>query len=356
MMEDTGKRTKPERHLGKRLKLAWNSRQGRLLHFFLRKFRDVAATLLLMSLLVFLVFYIIPGDPITMMLGTDARPEKRAALEEELQLHQPPLLRYWHSVEGLWNHRQPSLSLRFQKPVAGLIASRLGVTMTLAILAFLIVLILCFPLAILASRRAGGWLDRLLSMGTHFFMAIPGFFLGILLILLFAFILKLVRPGYFVPLRQGFWPYLGSLFLPALAVALPKLSQAVQFLRSSLLESKNEDYVRTARSKGASEARVLFHHRLRNSLLPLVTTLGLILAELMTGSLVVEQVFVLPGIGRLLFTAIEARDLPLAQGIILTIAFIVVMINLLCDLISRLIDPRLDSAAATGGREEAGDV
>lgn len=331
-------------------------RRKAFLRFLARKLRDVVATLLMMSLLVFWVFYIIPGDPVTMMLGTHATPEKKAALEAELKLDQPALTRYISSVTGLFNPHDPSLSIRFGKPVRSLIADRIGVTVTLALMAFLIILVLSFPLAILCARREGGLADRAISFTAQLFMAVPGFFLGIILILVFAFVFKIFDPGHFVPLKDGLWAHVRSLILPAFAVSLPKLSQAVQFLRTALIQGKEEDYVRTARSKGASPGRVLFVHLLRNSLLMMITTLGLILADLLTGSLVVEQVFVLPGAGRLLFTAIEARDLPLTQGIILTIACMVIFINLMSDLISRLIDPRLDSADATGGREEAGDV
>lgn len=326
-----------------------NEQSHPLLRFAGKKIRDVLFTLVLMSLLVFAIFHVIPGDAVAMILGTDAPPEKRAALEEELQLDQPAYQRYFRSLTGLFDRENPSKSIRFQKPVRELIRKPFAVSLNLALLSFILILLAAVPLAIVCSVREGKLADRLIGAVSQLFMAIPPFFLGILLILLLSLALRSFHTVKYIPLSQGFWRSQVSLLLPAVAIALPKLSQVIQFLRSELVQGKREDYVRTAKSKGAGPARILFLHLMRNSVLPLVTALSLILAELFTGSLIVEQVFLLPGISRLLIAAIDARDLPLAQGIIMLIALLVILVNLAGDLGARLIDPRLDSADATGG-------
>lgn len=327
-----------------------NGQSHQLLLFLGKKFRDVLFTLVLMSLLVFAIFHVIPGDPVAMILGTDAPPEKRAALEEQLQLDRPAHQRYISSLTGLFDRENPSKSIRFQKPVRDLIREPFKVTLNLALLSFFLILLAAVPLAIICAVREGKWADRIIGAVSQLFMAIPPFFLGILLILLLSLALRSFQTVKYVPLAGGFWRSQLSLLLPAVAIALPKLSQVIQFLRSELVLGKREDYVRTAKSKGAGPARILFLHLMRNSLLPLVTTLALVLADLFTGSLIVEQVFLLPGISRLLIAAIEARDLPLAQGIVMLIALLVILVNLAGDLGARLIDPRLDSADATGGK------
>jgi peptide/nickel transport system permease protein len=317
------------------------------------KLRDLVFTLWLMSLIVFLIFYIIPGDTVTMLLGTEATPEKRAALEAELNLDQPPLERYRHSLRGLWDPDDPSISLRFRQPVRDLIAPRLGLSLGLALYGFVLIVLLSLPLSIISAWWENSWIDKLTSSLAQIFMAVPGFFLGILLILLFAFAFSSFQVGNYQPATADFWGHLQGLFLPALALALPKVAQAQQFFRAELVKAKSAPYVRTARSKGAGSWRVLFCHMFRNSLRPFVTSLGLILAELITGSLVVEQVFVLPGMGRLLFTAIETRDLPLAQGLILTIAALVILLNALVDLLNALIDPRIIAEQRARSKKEA---
>lgn len=327
-----------------------NRQNHPLLRFTGKKIRDVLFTLILMSLLVFAIFHMIPGDPVTMILGTDAPPEKRAALEEELQLDQPAYVRYFRSLTGLFDRENPSRSVRFQKPVRELIRAPFAVSLNLALFSFLLILLAAIPMAILCAVREGKWADRIVGAVSQLFMAIPPFFLGILLILLLSLALRSFHTVQYVPPEAGFWRSQASLFLPAAAIALPKLSQVIQFLRGELVQGKREDYVRTAKSKGAGPARILFLHLMRNSLLPLVTTLSLVMADLFTGSLIVEQVFLLPGISRLLIAAIDARDLPLAQGIVMLIALWVILVNLAGDLGARLIDPRLDSADADGGK------
>lgn len=309
--------------------------------FLFAKLRDFLITLLLMSLLVFFIFYIVPGDPVSMIMGTEGSMEKRAALEELLGTKKPAMTRYWDSLRGLFSEETPSLSLRFQKPVKDLIAPRLGLSLELAGLSFMLCLVLAVPLAIVATRHEDSWLDRLILYCAEFFMAVPGFFMAIILILLFAFVFKNFVPGSYVPAEKSFWGHLQSLLLPAFALALPKLAQIIFFFRTALLNTKRQAFIRTAFAKGADLGRITRRHMLRNSLLPLVLSSSLVLIDMLTGSLVVEQVFVLPGVGRLLFTAIEARDLPLAQGIILSLAGLVVLVNMLADLLAAWIDPRL---------------
>ena len=205
----------------------------------------------------------------------------------------------------------------------------------------LLAILVGVPLAVISARRPGGIIDTLINIVTQVGLAIPSFFSAILLTLFLAVAFRNFGGVIYRPISDGLFVSMRSLFVPAVAVAIPRVAWVVQFLRQALIEQKNHDYVRTARGKGLRPYQILTNHMLRNALVPLVTTMGIIIAELLAGSIVVEQVYNLPGLGRLLVTAIEARDFPLTQGIVLVIATAVVVIGFLVDIVNQAIDPRL---------------
>lgn len=305
-----------------------------------KKVLQLAITLLLVSILTFLALQVIPGDPARAKLGITASEAEVAALRTRWGLDRPPVERYLDWIRGMATGN-PGESIQYSRPVATLIGERMPVTLTLAALGLLMTLGLGIPLGLIAVRRPGGALDRVVQAVTQVSLAVPPFFMGILLQLLFGFVLKWMRIGGYQDYRSGFLPFAASLLVPALALALPRSAMVASFLRGSLLGQLRTDYVRTAKSKGASDARVLYRHVFQNAIIPVLSTLGVITAELLGGSLIVEQVFNLPGLGRLLIMAIGSRDFPLIQTMVVYIAAMVVLVNLLTDLLYRVADPRI---------------
>ncbi len=225
--------------------------------------------------------------------------------------------------------------------VASLLADRLPVTGILAVLSLVIIVVIAIPLGILSARYAGKWLDTLINQLSQVTMAVPAFFLGILLTYIFGLILSWFQPGAFVEPSVSFWGCVSYLVFPAIAVALPKIAMVVKFLRNSILSEMPKDYVRTAFSKGNREGRVLYVHILRNALIPVITFIAMVIAEIMAGSIIVEQVFGIPGMGQLLISSISARDYPVVQAIVTYITAIVVIVNFVVDILYRLVDPRV---------------
>ncbi len=300
----------------------------------------VFITLIFILLITNIVFYVIPGDPARIMLGTNAADAEVEALRKSLGLDRSWLSQLFHYVTALFRGDMGN-SMRFSLPVSELLATRLPLTLILATQALILSLLAGIPLAILSARKPGGLLDTVINVITQAGLAVPSFFAAILLTLLLGVMFRNFSGVLYVPPENGIFNSMRSLLIPAVAIAIPRVAWVVQFLRQSLIEQKGKDYVRTAKGKGVTGFRLLRVHLLRNSLVPLITTMGIVLAELFAGSIVVEQVYNLPGLGRLLITAIESRDFPLTQGIVLLIAFMVVVLGFLVDLVNQSIDPRL---------------
>ncbi len=297
-------------------------------------------TLLLVSILAFLAFSIIPGDPTGSILGMEATPEQVAALRAELGLDLPIHVRYWNwltdFVTGDFGQ-----SYNYNVPVAQLLGSRVGVTLTLAAMAFVLIVVISIPLGIFTARHEGGWLDRVLTVLNQITMSIPNFVVGIALVFLFGLVLHWFSPGGYRSPQQGVGQYLWFMFFPALAVALPRSAMTVKMLRGSVISELNADYIRTAYSKGNTKTSALWRHVLRNAMIPVVTFLATAIAEIVAGSIVVEKVFAVPGLGSMLITSINNRDYPVVQAIIVIVAAVVVLCNFLADVLYRVMDPRL---------------
>ena len=298
------------------------------------------ATLLLVTILAFVAFSIIPGDPTSSILGVEATPEQIAALRDRLGLDLPIWQRYLHWLGGLLTGDLGE-SYNYGMPVAQLLATCVTHTLTLAVLAFVLIVAISLPLGIIAARYEGGVVDRVLTILNQITMSVPNFVAGILLVYVFGLVLRLFQPGAIVTPQAGWGPYLWYMLFPALAVALPRSAMTVKMLRGAILSELGQDYIRTAYSKGNSKSSALWRHVLRNAMIPVVTFLAMTVADIMAGSIVVEQVFGIPGLGKMLVTSIGNRDYPVVQAIVVLIATVVVVCNFAADLLYRVMDPRL---------------
>jgi peptide/nickel transport system permease protein len=308
--------------------------------FLVRRALSLVGTLFAAALIVFLVLEVLPGDPAQIMLGTDAQPDTLAALRLQLGLDRPAPERFLTWLGGLVTG-DLGRSYTYSVPVASLVAERLAITLPLALIAMALTTILALGLGTYAAsrhRRAG---DVGVMAATQLGIALPNFWVAILLIMLFAITLGWLPAGGFPGWRAGLWPALKALLLPAVSLALVQAAILARVTRSAVLDVSREDFVRTARAKGLTRGQALRRHVLRNALLPVVTLMGLQFAYLLGGTIVVENVFRLPGLGRLIFQAINERDLVVVKDVVVLLAGMVVFVNFLVDLLYRVIDPRL---------------
>jgi peptide/nickel transport system permease protein len=296
------------------------------------------------SVLVFAVLELLPGNAAEVILGDTATPESLAALQAKLGLDRPPLQRYADWVGGLLQG-QTAQSISYDTPTAELIAERMRVTLPLAVLSMALTVVLALALGIYAASRHNGLGDVGVMAASQVGIAIPNFWFAILLILLFAVKLQWVSAGGFPGWTEddggGLWEGLQALILPSIALALVQAAILARVTRSAVLEVMREDFVRTARAKGLTRRQALWRHVLRNAMIPVLTVMGLQFANLITGTIVVENVFVLPGVGRLIFQAISNRDLVVVRDVVMLLAAVVVIVNFVVDVLYALIDPRL---------------
>jgi peptide/nickel transport system permease protein len=299
-------------------------------------------TLLAASLVVFTVLEILPGDPARLMLGINATEDAIATLRNQMGLDQPVVLRYLRWIGGLLIG-DFGRSYTYSSPVIELIAERIVVTLPLALMALALSAAIAIPVGIFAAARRGRAADTLAMGMAQFGVAVPNFWFALLLVYVFAVWLRLVPSGGFPGWSAGIGAALNSLILPAIALALPQAAILSRVTRTALIEVLNEDYIRTARAKGMSRRAVLWRHALQNALIPVLTILGLQFAFLVTGTIIIENVFYLPGLGRLVFQAITQRDLIVVEGVVILLVAAVIVVNLLVDLSYALVDPRLRS-------------
>ena len=308
--------------------------------YIARRVAAFAATLFFVSVLVFLVIRILPGDPALVIMGTEGSPEAAARLRESLGLNRPIVVQYvdWLARAA---HGDLGSSIQYDVPVSRLIVSRLPVTLPLTGLAALFMVGVALPLGLFAATRHRRLGDYVAMVVSQLGIAVPSFWAGLLLILLFSVRLGWVQSGGFNPWSDGVWPALRSLLLPAFALGFFQMAVLARATRSAVLDVLGEEYVRTARAKGVAEGLVVVKHTLRNAMIPIVTVAGIQLGQLMAGSIILESVFALPGLGRLALGAITARDLPVVQGVTLFVATAIVLINFVVDLAYVALDPRI---------------
>ena len=310
------------------------------MHWLARQVLRLAVVLLCVTLLTFLIVNILPGDVAIVILGTLATPQDIAGLRADLGLDRPMLVRYFDWL-GSALSGDLGRSYRNGEPVAQAIADRLPVSLQLMVMAQIIALGIAVPVALLSVRRPGGLFDRMSASAAFGFLAMPNFMLGIVLIYLFSVTFDLLPATGFTPMSEGFWDNLVSMTLPAATLGLIEWTVLMRVLRSDLLTTLKEDFILLARAKGLPPWRVLLQHALRPSSFTLITVLGLNIGGLIGGAVIVEQIFALPGVGRLLLGGIFNRDLILVQGTVSFIAVGFVLINFLVDMLYAVLDPRV---------------
>ena len=309
-------------------------------HYLIKKFITLLILLFLVSITVYSVLFVLPGDPAQIILGINATPETLANLRSELGLDKSFWPQYVDWMGSLFTGKG-NRSINYDIPIYDLIISRLSVTGPLALLAMVFGIVISIPLGIYAARHQNQKGDVGVMFFTQLGLATPEFWLGILLILLFSVHWGIFSAGGFPGWSVDFWGSLKSLLLPSFALGVIRASILTRLTRSSMLDVLREDYVRTARAKGLKERTVIYVHALRNALIPVLTILGLQLGQLMAGAIIIENVYYLPGLGRLVFQAIGQRDLPVVREIVLFMAAAVVVVNFIVDLTYAAIDPRI---------------
>ncbi|MEO8882814.1 MAG: ABC transporter permease [Devosia sp.] len=307
--------------------------------YLLGRLASLILSLIAASIVIFLVLEVVPGDPAQFMLGLNAQPDTLAALREQLGLDQPMLVRYVNWVVGML-HGDFGISYTYRVPVSELINARLGVSVPLAIISLALTIIIAFPAGIVAAARRNSKTDVAVMGATQLGVAIPNFWFAMLLVLVFAVMLHWFSAGGF-PGWNNPWLALRALTLPAIALALPQASILARVMRSALLDTLSEDYIRSARAKGLSRRQTLWRHALRNALIPVLTIVGLQFSFLLAGAIIIENVFFLPGLGRLVFQGITQRDLIVVKSVVMLLVFAVILVNFVVDVSYAFVDPRL---------------
>lgn len=312
--------------------------------YLAKRLAIAAITLALASVVVFAVLEIVPGDPARVMLGMNASEAQVEQLRQQMGLDGGPVQRYLY-----WSGNLLSLDLgrsyTYSVPVIDLITERLAVSLPLALIALALSTAIAIPVGLYAASRRGRAGDAISMGAAQLGVAVPNFWFALLLVYLFAVWLRWLPAGGFPGWSTGIWPALKALILPALALALPQAAILARVTRSALVDVLSEDYIRTARAKGMPWRKVLWGHALRNALIPVVTILGLQFAFLLAGTIIIENVFYLPGLGRLIFQAITQRDLIVVESVVMLLVATVIAVNLIVDLSYALVDPRLRNRA-----------
>lgn len=290
--------------------------------------------------MIFMIIHVTPGDPATVMLGDTATTEQVEALRNELGLNIPIYQQYINWITGIL-HGDLGYSFFMRQSVTMAIISHLGPTVSLAIMAQIMAIIIGIPVGIIAANRKGSLTDQSIMGLSLLGISIPSFLLALLLILLFGVKLQWLPVAGYKALSEGMWVHLKYLILPIIALGSMQVALIARMTRNSMLEVLNMDYIKTARSKGIKERNIVYKHALRNAFLPILTIVGQSFAVLVAGAAVVETVFNIPGIGQLIINSIERRDFAVIQGIVLFVALVYVLINLVVDLLYGVIDPRV---------------
>ena len=305
-----------------------------------RKIAGAIITIVAVSCLVFIAFNLIPGDPAVAKLGTHATEAKLTALRVQMGLDRPLWERFFIWFAGILKGDFGN-SYSYSMPVTELIGQKLPVTIILSFYSFILMVVITIPVAIFSALHKGDRFDKLIQILNQINMSIPPFFGGILISLVFGMVFKLFSPGGYISYNKNLLGFLGYMFWPALAIAIPKGAMAISILYTSISEEVKKDYVRTAYSRGNSSLDVFYKHILKNAAIPVITFFGMALADMIAGSIVIEQVFSIPGLGRILLSSIQNRDYPVVEAIIVCIALFVIISNLLVDILYRIIDPRV---------------
>ncbi|MBR0417383.1 MAG: ABC transporter permease [Firmicutes bacterium] len=307
--------------------------------FAAKKLTNLIITVILVSFLTFCAFQVI-GDPVARMLGAEATPEKVAQLREELGFNRPVMTRYLEWA-GNFLRGDMGISYSYKLPVSDMVIPKLGVTVALTLMAFVMTCVLSITIGLYQVRLKSPAVDRAMTVVNQIVMSIPPFFIGILLTCLFGLVFHLFTPGYYVSFRESPAGFFGYLFFPALSIAIPKISQSVKMLRSRTGEELEKDYIRTAFSRGMNTGAAVNYHALHNAIIPVISFLAVSLAEMLASCIIIEQIFSIPGIGRLMLSSISSRDFTVVLAIVVILVLWVIIVNFIADMIYPLIDPRI---------------
>jgi len=310
------------------------------LSYLLRRILQTAVTLFLMSLIIFGALQAIPGDAAVVLLGEYYGFEEVTVLRERLGLDDPVYLQYLRWIGNAFRG-DLGRSWRSNEPISTELALRLPVTFQLSLLAFFTSLLIAIPAGLVSAARRNTWLDRFARVAALVGISLPNFWVGLMLILTFALVLRWIPSGGFVSIRSGLGPYIRSLAAPALTLGTAMAASTMRITRASTLESLSQDYIRTARSKGLSEAVVVTVHAFKNALIPILTVIGVQFGTMLAGSVAVETVFSIPGISRFLIDGVTNRDYPVVMATVLVISLGYMVANLIVDLLYSVIDPRI---------------
>jgi len=311
-----------------------------MISYVLKRVLATLPVMLMVAIVVFAMLRLTPGDPAAILAGDDASGEQLARIRSTMGLDQPILTQLAVWIRQLLTG-DLGVSLLSGTPVVDMIGNRVGPTLSLAVSTIVLTILLAIPMGVIAARRPGGLLDRAIMTLSVLGFSIPTFVVGYMLIYWLALTMGLLPVQGYSPLAKGFWPYAQRLILPTLALSGIYIALVARMTRSSVIDVMGEDFIRTARAKGAQERSVLLRHALRNAAVPIVTVIGIGIASLITGVVVTETVFNLPGLGRLVVEAVLARDYPVIQGLILLFSFTYILINLLVDVLYTVFDPRI---------------
>lgn len=310
------------------------------MRYLVKKILILIVTMFLISVLTFCAFHVIPGDPAQLILGTTASPEKLDALRTQLGTNLPLGEQYRNWITG-FIRGDFGTSIRYSMPVKSLIEGHVTVTLILGLMVILLTLLVSIPLGIFTAKKRGTWVEQILGFFNVIGLSIPGFFLSILLMWVFGLVLHLFTPGAYVSYTDSISGFLQYMIFPAIAISIPEIATLTRYVQTAVLEEMDKDYVRTARGKGAGMERILYRHILRNAIVAVIPLIGMIVGSIFSGSIIVEQVFAVPGIGRLLISSVTGRDFPLTQTLVMYIALIIVLTNFAVDLLIQVIDPRI---------------
>lgn len=311
-----------------------------MMRYLITRALSLGASLIVASLVIFAMIEVIPGDPASFMLGLNASPETVAALRDDLGLNGSLTTRYVNWIGGLLVG-DFGTSYTYRVPVSELVLERLQVSLPLALFALILSTLIAIPVGLVAAARRGQMTDYTIMGATQMGIAVPNFWFAMLLVLVFAVQLRWFSAGGFPGWDNGIGPAIKALTLPAIALALPQASILARVMRSSLLDVLHQDYMRTARAKGLSVAQATRRHALRNAMIPVLTIIGLQFSFLLAGAIIIENVFFLPGLGRLIFQAITQRDLVVVESVVMLLVFAVILVTFLVDVAYAVVDPRL---------------
>ena len=308
--------------------------------YIIKKLIRLIITLFITSFVIFLIFELVPGDPVLDKLGTRATPELVEALRVQYGLDQPFILRYLKFIGGIFT-LDFGTSYSYGVPVASLLKEKIVINLFLSVIALFFVVVISFPLGIYVAKHTGGISDKIISPLNQASMSIPSFVLGLLITFFFGIVLRWFKPGGYVSFNTNFGGFLYFLIFPAFALAIPKIAMCIRLLKGNILEEAGKDYSLTAYARGNNTTGLLYRHVLKNAIMPTITFIGMVAADMICSGIVIEQVFSIPGLGQMLISSISTRDFPVVEAEVMMIALFIMLISFLTDIIHALIDPRV---------------